>query len=255
MVLNVVANHVPQLSPSTKIQSVVRPEVVVGKRQSGLMEKINLPTQFKNMKIFIKCLIGVFTFSSIVASANNKNNIEALDELIKCSALSYIGTAIYIPPEFKEKTKNFDKDHKKILKENSSSFKLASDASQKNAELFKEYFNILNHNTYDINFNDRLHQHLVRYKNLVVADINNSSLLAEEHVRCMSHSKSVAKLKNSPHDYGWKKHVLSEIHKTLTKKYTYTEDHDGMFAMAAVHWGHFGYVTKRDVDRALWQSK
>jgi hypothetical protein len=203
------------------------------------------------MKIFSKILFVFYSLCAVNAYANNKNNIESLDELIKCSALSYIGTAIYIPPEFDEKIKNFDEDHKKILKDNESNFKLASDASKRNAELYKGYFNILNHDVYDIKFNDRLYQHLMRYKKLVVADINNSSVLAEDHVRCLSHSKSVAKLKNSPHDYGWKKHVLSEIHKTLAKKYNYTEDHDGMFALAAVHWGHFGYITSKDVDKAL----
>ena len=169
--------------------------------------------------------------------------------------MSYIGAAVYIPPEFERKIKDIDKDHKKFLKDNSSNIKLASDAFKSNSDLFKVYFIILNHDTYDINFNDRLNKHLVRYKNLVVADINNSSVLAEDHVRCMSHSKSFAKLKNSPHDYGWKKHVLSEINKTLNKKYNYTEDHDGMFVMAAVHWGHFGYLSRGDFNKALSKSK
>jgi len=207
------------------------------------------------MKLFVKISIGFFAFSSIIASANNKNYIEALEEVIKCSALSYIGSSLYISPEFYDRIKEFEPDYRQLLKDNASNFKLASNAFSKNAELYKDRFQILNNGVYQINFDNSMYEHLMRYKKLISVDINNATSIAEDFKRCQSYEQSFAKLKKSPYDFSWKKLVLSEIHKSLNNKVVITEEQDGVFMMAALHWGHFGYVTKRDVDRALRQSK
>jgi hypothetical protein len=196
--------------------------------------------------------------SSMNNQINDKNKkAETIyDDLLDCAAISYIGTAVFIPIEELNNISELPNDIKLLISEQQINFKTASDSFSMRAEFFRELYLFLspNKNYTNKDYTDMIERKLVLIKTGIVQGKDYSEIYIKYN-KCVKYIDEIKKIKKNVKENDLERSIVKFLNENKIINYKITDKQLLSMKIASINWKHSGFLTwntlKGNLERKL----
>lgn len=176
--------------------------------------------------------------------SKNKDKEPTYDDLLECAAISYVGTAIFIPLEELDNIPELTSDLKLLITEQQLNFKKASDAFALRGEFFRELYLSLssNKNYSNKDYYDKLEGKLgvIKIGIILESDYNKTFKM---YNKCEKYIEEINKMKSNVKEKNFDKSIIKFFKENKIKNYELTDKQILSLQIASINWKHNGFLT------------
>jgi TPR repeat protein len=176
--------------------------------------------------------------------SKNQDKETTYDDLLECAAISYVGTAIFVPLEELDKIPELTSDLKLLISEQQLNFKSASDAFAARGEFYRELYLSLssNKNYSNKDYYDKLEGKLgvLKIGIIIEKDYNKTFKM---YNKCEKYIEEINKIKNNVKEKDFEKSIIKLFKENKIKNRKLTDKQIISLKIASINWKHNGFLT------------